>query len=304
MAGKRWTKRGYGCAVEGETCLAVSARYHVSDRRLCVDEAWYGQHADKTFTSRLSRRLGRKPLWVPLALASESERSDVKVCAIDDADGHIRGSRLPEAVNAQLRDLEANKSGDYIRTFTRFVAEGKRPHIVGASAPRATIDKTVAIWTSAGVLSPNVGSVRAAMVNLFLALHPAAVAAEPVHRLLAYRSVDADLFCYLQGQSLMDSGASPWNKGSGFETLLDHMGEWGREFAKKHQLTRGDVMRAYVLGGEPAAFGAEIPSDELLEFWTVPWDESVTFSSNAVRSTVLDHRSLALPALGLALHGV
>lgn len=306
MAFLRWTKsRGYGCAVEGDECLAVSVRCRVSEKCLSVDEAWHGQLSDKAFTSRLARRLGRKPFWVPMMFSSETERNDVKVCAIDDADGHIRGSRLSTAVEAQLREVEANKSGDYVRTFLRFVPEGKRPHIVGASAPRATVDKTVAAWTAAGVLNPCVGSVRAGVVNLFLALHPASAAAEPLHRLLAYRAIDADLFCYLQGQALMDSGASPWNKGSGgFESLLDHMGEWGSEFAKKYQLTRGDVMRAYVLGGEATAFDAEIPSEEPLEFWTVPWDESVTFSSPAVRKTVLDHRQLALSALGLALHGV
>jgi hypothetical protein len=302
MAVKRWSRRGFGCAVEGENCLAVGVRYHGVDRRLSIDEVWAGVLTDKAFTARLARRLGRKALWVPLMIASENERNDIKVCGIDDADGSIRGKRLAAAVDAQLREAEANKSGDYVRTFTRFLAAERRPHTVGASAPRATVDKTVRAWTARGVLRPCVGSVRASVVNLFLALHPAASAAEPVHRLLAYQNAESDLVCYLQGQAFMDSGVSL--RGAGVDGLLEHLAEWGSEFAKKYRLTRGDVMRAYVVGGEPFACSSEFSAEEPLEFWPLPWEESVSFASDAVRRTVLDQRRLALPALGLALHGV
>ncbi len=304
MAGKGWSKRGYGCAVSGGDCLAVCMRYHVSDRRLSVDDAWYGRLDDKGFVLRLAGKLGRKPFWVPLDLASDSERSDIKVCAIDDADGRIRGNRLNDAVEAQLRAAETNKSGEYIRTHTRFMLEGKKAHIVGASVPRAAFKKTLAIWSGSGVLNPCVGSVHAALVNLFLALHPAADAAEPVHRLLAHRAADSDLFCYLQGKAFMDSGSSPWVVG-GFEGLLDHLGAWGGDFAQKYRLTHTDRVKAYVMGPEPLPAGQEDAfKDDSLEFWSVPWGEAVTFASGTVEKAVLEHRALAFSALGLALHGV
>jgi len=304
MAGKGWSKRGYGCAVVGEECLAVGVRYHVSERRLNVDEAWRGQLSDRGFVSLLTRALGRKPLWVPLSFANEAERSDVKVCMVDDADGKIRGNRLIEAVKSQLQAVEANKAGDYIRTHTRFLLESKRTHVVGASVPRATVDKSVALWSGLGVLNPCVGSLRAGLVNLFLALHPSARAAEPLHRLLAYRSADSDLFCYLQGQAFMDSGASPWVVG-GFEGLLDHLGAWGSDFAQKYRLTQSDQVKAYVLGSEPVPAGQESSfSDESIEYWVLPLGETVTFASPTVGKAVLGQRALAFSALGLALHGV
>ncbi len=304
MTGKGWSKRGYGCAVSGEICLAVSARYHVAEHRLCVDQAWAGKLSDRAFVSDLAKALGRKPFWVPLSFASESERGDIKICAIDDADGKLRGSQLAQAMVTQMQAVEANKTGDYIRTLTRFTLETKKTHILGASVPRAAVQKTSDQWASYGVLNPCVGSVRAAVANVFLALHPAARAADVVHRLLAYRSEDTDFFCYLQNRAFMDSGGSPCVSGGGYESLLDHLGSWGGEFAKKYQLTRNEHVCAYVLSAESMAAVAEEFSEEALEFWTVPWGTTVTFKSDAVKETVLGHCKQALPALGLALHGV
>ena len=302
MMGKGWSKRSYGCAVSGESCLAVNVRYHVSERRLHVEQAWSGNLSDRGFVSRLTRALGRKPLWIPLDFASDSERSDVKVCVIDDDEGRIRGNRLNDAVVSQLQSVEANKAGDYIRTHTRFMLEGKRSHIVGASVPRASLNKSLEFWSGKGVLNPCVGSTRAALVNLFLALHPAASAAEPVHRLLAHRAPDSDMFCYLQGKAFMDSGASPWVVG-GFDTMLDHLGAWGGDFAQKYRLTQTDQVKAYVMGAEPVPSDQSF-SDTSIEFWTVPWGETVTFAAGPVEKAVLGQRSLAFSALGLALHGV
>jgi hypothetical protein len=82
------------------------------------------------------------------------------------------------------------------------------------------------------------------------------------------------------------------------------LGAWGGEFAKKYQLTRNEHVCAYVLSAGATAAGAEELSEEALEFWTVPWGTRVTFKSETVKKTVLDHGTQALPALGLALHGV
>ena len=381
MAGKGWSRRSYGCAVSGGECLALSLRYHVSERRLRIEDAWFGRLSDKGFVSRLTRMLGRKPLWIPLDFTSESERSDVKVCAIDDAEGSLSGSRLNDAVTSQLQAVEANKKGDYIRTHARFLLKDRRTHVVGASVPRVTVDKTIALWAGQpllsrladkiqeafanffrsllrrppvvtkafvpgyGVLTPCLGSTRAALVNLFLALHPAAAPGKPVtgaaatsapaaagpgvagqtagvpsgktaaseeakteHRLLAYRAADADLFCYLQGQAFMDSGASPWVVG-GFQSslLLDHLGAWGSEFAQKYRLTQSDHVTAYVLGADALPAGLEdVFNDPSIQYWEVPWEEenAIAFASGAVKTTVLGQRTLAFTALGMALHGV
>lgn len=302
MAVKRWSARSFGCAMKGDNCLALGVRYHGSDGRMRIDESFSGAFSDKAFTARLARRLGRKALWVSLMLGSESERSDVEVIAIDDADGGLRGKRLVQAVGDQLREIEANKAGDYVHTFTRFTLEGRRPHTVGASAPRMAVHKTVKAWTSRGVLKPCVGSVRASVVNVFLALHPAARESASSHRLLAYQDTDSDLICYLQGRAFMDSGVSPG--GGGVERALEHLAEWGEEFAKKYRLTRSDLMRAYVLGGEKFACADDYSTDDLLEFWTLPWDESVTFASPEAKRKVMNQPRLAFQAIGLALHGV
>jgi hypothetical protein len=276
----------------------------VAEHRLSVDNAWAGMLSDKGFVSDLSAALGRKPFWVPLSFASESERGDIKICAIDDADGKLRGTSLAQAVVSQMRAVEANKTGEYIRTQTRFTLDTKKTHIVGASVPRAAVKKTSDQWSGYGVLNPCVGSVRAGIVNVFLALHPDARAAGVVHRLLAYRAEDTDFFCYLQNRAFMDSGGSPCVSGGGYDSLLDHLGAWGGEFAKKYQLTRNERVCAYVLSAGTMTAGTEELSEEALEFWTVPWGTTVTFKSEAAKKTVLGHCTQALPALGLALHGV
>lgn len=301
---KRWNARGYGCALGEDECLAVRVRYQASDRCLSVDEAFYGLLSDKVFADRLSRWMWRRPLWVPLHFLADAERSDVKICAVDDGDGHFRGRRLNESVRQQLQAVEANKAGHYARTYGVFKSADSRPHHLGGSAPDAVVKRTVDLWKKKGVINPCVGSIRAAVANLFLALHPAADAPQPVHRLLAYRSPDSDVFCYFQGKRFMNSGVSP-QKVDGWEGMLGNLGEWGGEFAKAYHLTESDHMRAFVMTDEPVAFPSElIPAGAPIEFWAVPWESSVRFASNEVRKTILDHLRLAPLALGMALHGV
>ena len=303
MAGRGWNKRGYGCAVADGVCLAVGVQYRAAEHRLCVDYAQAGNLDDRKFVSDLVRALGRKPFWVSLSSALANECGDVKLCAIDDADGKLRGSELTQAMISQMQAIEANKTGDYVRTKAFFALNNRKKHVVGASVPQAAVNKTVELWSKHGVLNPCVGSLRAAVVNVFLALHPEARAADPTHRLLAYRAEDADYFCYLRNMALVDSGGSSGTD-HGVDSLLDHLGAWGHEFAQKYQLTQNDGVRAYVIGSEPPAPETEEHAGENLEFWTVPWDTAVTFKTATVREDVFAHRKLAIPAFGLALHGV
>ncbi|GEM_PF-6556469 len=301
MALTGWTKRSYGCAVADDACLAVGVRYHAADRVLRVEEAWAGTLSDKSYTSRLARRLGRKPLWVPLALNSDGERGDIRILAVDDDDGKIK---LREAVVTQLQAEEADKMGAYTRVSARFDLGSKKTHVIGASAPEAAVVRTRGKWSERGFLKPCVGSLHMAAVNLFLALHPDARADEPLHRLLACRLDGADYFCYLRRQAFMDSGVSTGG-GEGVESLLDHLGAWGGKFEQKHHFSENASIRAYVVqAGAPSPRQEEL-RDAHLDFWGLPWGTAVTFATAAVEETLRNIcNPLALPALGLALHGV
>lgn len=306
MFTKQWTRSSYGCAIDKDVCLAVRVRYNKKNRILEVLDATTGRLDDQRFWSSLARKLGRTPLWVSLAYANPSDRNDVVVCGIDDGDGMIKGARLKAAVSSQLQEAEHNKSADYIRTGSKFISSTKRKHHLGASAPRGTIDSTIQIWKTRGILNPCVGSARAAMVNVFLALKESVSNALPdsdgQHIILGSQIQDTDVFCYLQGEAFVESGVSQWDARAA-QGFIFHAYDWAKDFSKKHHFEK---VRFCFIGRERSEFASEIlPKDESASFWPRPWEQQVQFRLDAMRDTFAKQNTpLVVTALGLALHGV
>ncbi len=313
MAMTSWTRKSLGCAVSGTSCFAVSVRYHKHQRRLHVENAWFGDLADKGFVATLARRVGRKALWVPLSFSKDTDRNDVKLFGIDDNDGKIP---LPQAVRTQLSEAEADKQGRYVRVSNTIALGGKRKHTVGASAPAACVDATFTQWRKHGFLNPCIGSVRTAVVNLFLALHARVLDNEAgsVHQILVYQSGALDLFCYLRKKVFVDSGGILTRSGQ-FKDLLKNLDAWGQQCSLRHQFSK-DV-KVYIVREDPSDSDSGKQRGDFeyegVEIWAVPFErpepsgeerESITYASASVRDLVLTQRKLALPALGLALHGV
>lgn len=306
MFNKQWTRSSYGCAIDKDVCLVVRVRYNKTSRILEVLDTIVGRSDDQQFWSSLARKLGRKPLWISLAYAKPSDRNDVVVCKIDDGDGMIKGSRLKAAAISQLQEAEHNKSTDYIRTASVFISSAKKKYHLGASAPQDIFKATIQAWKTRGILNPCVGSVRAAMVNVFLALKESVFHAMPDgngnHCILGSQVLDTDVFCYLQGEAFVDSGISQWD-GRAAEGFIYHAYDWAKDFSKKYAFEK---VRFCFIGRERSEFTeAILPKDESAFFWPRPWEQQVQFRSDVMRDTFTKQSpQLGVVALGLALHGV
>lgn len=311
MLTKQWSPSSYGCAVDGKRCVVLKIRYHLKQEKIHIQDFLCGYTDDRRFMASVGGKIRRKALWVPLSFPSASDRNDVVVCGIDDGDGLIKGVRLHAAVESQLREVEHNKSGDYIRACASFFAAPKRLAIMGASAPRAIVNSTLSQWRSLGVLNPCVGSTHAGIANLFLALKLAPELADASdseirhHHVVGCHLQDVNLFCYLLGKVFKDSGMSQ-RENSEARDLIKHTYDWASEFSKKHRFFARDKVSFYLMGAAAADFvDAQVTEDASLMFFEKPWEGRVAYESERLRECVeAESPALIISAFGLALHGV
>ncbi len=219
MADRGWSKRGYGCAFDGDKFLALGIRYHKVDRRIRIEYAWSGDVNERSGVAALARHLHRKPFWTPLKFLTRPEISDVKICNIDAGDkkNRLKGTKLDAAVIAQLQPSIVHSKDDYIFKHCpqKNVIQSDKCEVAGAFAPRAAAHSTEKMWQKLGVIKVCVGSSIAGLANLFLAVHPIVLEDHPLHRLVAFVDCDAKYFCFLTKQTLVDSGVTANDEKSG-----------------------------------------------------------------------------------------
>ncbi len=295
-------KAACGCAEEEGEVFFVSLNYDEVERRINLLSAVYGRENDAGLVRALVRRHGANPVWVPVKVANIAQLSDVRISRIDDGDGLIRGSDLQNAMEAQMRQLEADKRGDYVRTLS-CAEKGGRRQWIGGSIPRPVVEETFEAWRRRGFSKPCVASRHIALANLFLALHGDAGKSDGQNRILVGWQTGVDIFCYLKGDALIDCGSSAMASDATFERHMEALGAWAGDFASKHKVSEKDGFRAIVATASRTPCPENFQPDENLSFWTPSWGESVRFATPSVETAVTTHPELAMRAIGLALHG-
>lgn len=302
-----------GCAeAEDGELFFVSIKYDPHARCVEIASAAYGSAGDSAFVRGLARRYGSDPVWVPVGAVTAAQLSDIRIARVDDGDGLVRGARLESAMESQMRQVEADQKGDYMRVLASAEFNGRNCWI-GGSIPRDLVESTFDTWRGRGFRKPLVASRHVAIANLFLALHPEAEelvaqrGREPDsrNRIIASWQSDADIFCYLRGNAIIDCGSSvaPSREAATFDWHMDCLGGWAGDFAHKHGVTEKDGFQAIVI----AASGIQCPHDfqagEALSMWSVPWEKSIKCATQEASAAVSAHPELAFRAIGLALHG-
>lgn len=293
-----------GCAEEDGEFFFVTLRHAERERRVDVLSAVHGREDDAALLKALAGRYGVGRVWVPVRVASVAQLSDIRIARIDDGDGLVKRADMQRAMEAQMRQLEADKKGDYVRSLS-CVEENGRRRWVGGSIPRAAAEATFETWRRLGFSKPCVASRHVALANLFLALHPDAASDDGLNRILSGWQEGVDIFCYLRGNALIDCGSSVMAHGAAFDSHMEALGGWAGDFAGKHKVSEKDGFRAIVVSASGNPCPDNFQPDGNLAFWTPDIDGGgpVRFATDAARNAANSHSELALRAIGLALHG-
>ncbi len=176
----RLNRRTVGCGIQGSQCMAMDVSGRAGAWRvkwaLLGDLPNDEDPGDASFVALLPKKVRRRSLWA--SLRGDDAIHQTATCGIylgaEDEAKMLSSADRKQMMETQVRDHFAPMPDGVSEISCGLVLRGHHDrHMVGAAAWKHVIDDEFRFWRRRMRISnPHIGSIAAAIANLYLALYP------------------------------------------------------------------------------------------------------------------------------------